>query len=81
MKFDLVRPCKYCPFRNDETRIAFQCRSRAEDIAETAYRFGFPCHATSTPDNETYLEIRGHWLYDEKTGRQGFVPNEKKEQR
>lgn len=47
MKFDLKTPCKNCPFRNDATRITFSCEERAEEIAETAYRNGFPCHLSA----------------------------------
>lgn len=47
MLFDLKRPCKNCPFRNDKTRITFACRERAEEIEESAYRNGFPCHLSA----------------------------------
>lgn len=47
MKFDLKTPCKNCPFRTDATAIRFQCRERAEEIEETAYRYGFPCHLSA----------------------------------
>ena len=47
MKFDLKTPCKNCPFRNDETRITFACEERAREIAESAYRNGFPCHLSA----------------------------------
>ena len=43
-RWDLVRPCKLCPFRSDDTRITFRCRERAEEIEEIAYRQGFVCH-------------------------------------
>lgn len=54
MRFDLKTPCKNCPFRTDETAIRFSCRERAEEIEETAYRHGFPCHlsAIDTSDDE-----------------------------
>lgn len=45
--FKLRRPCKHCPFRSDETGIRFANRERAEEIEETAYRYGFPCHETA----------------------------------
>ncbi len=54
MRFDLKTPCKNCPFRSDETRIRFSCRERAEEIEESAYRNGFPCHLSAhdtTEDN------------------------------
>lgn len=47
MKFDLRTPCKNCPFRTDETAIRFACRERAEEIEESAYRNGFPCHLSA----------------------------------
>lgn len=47
MRFDLKTPCKNCPFRSDETRIKFSCRERAEEIVESAYRNGFPCHLSA----------------------------------
>lgn len=54
MRFDLKTPCKNCPFRTDETAIRFSCRERAEEIEESAYRHGFPCHlsATDTSDDD-----------------------------
>lgn len=47
MRYDLRTPCRNCPFRSDETRIKFRCRERAEEIAEHAYRHGFPCHLSA----------------------------------
>ena len=47
MRFDLRTPCKNCPFRTDETAIRFACRERAEEIEESAYRNGFPCHLSA----------------------------------
>lgn len=47
MRFDLKTPCKNCPFRTDATAIRFACRERAEEIEETAYRNGFPCHLSA----------------------------------
>lgn len=47
---DLKKPCKNCPFANRPTRIKFACRERAEEIAELAYREGFPCHLSATLD-------------------------------
>lgn len=43
----LKRPCKHCPFAPTDTRIKFACRERAEEIAESAYRNGFPCHESA----------------------------------
>ena len=47
MRFDLKTPCKNCPFRTDATAIRFRCRERAEEIEESAYRYGFPCHLSA----------------------------------
>lgn len=44
MKFDLIRPCKICPFANTPDRITFACRERAAEIENAAYRQGFVCH-------------------------------------
>lgn len=46
--FKLKRPCKHCPFAPTKTRIVFSCKERAEEIAESAYRNGFPCHESAT---------------------------------
>jgi hypothetical protein len=61
MRFDLKNPCKNCPFRNDKTRIRFSGTARAEEIEESAYRSGFPCHLSAVdtseddPDNGGYV--------------------------
>lgn len=52
MRFDLKVPCKNCPFRTDSTRIRFADRERAEEISETAYRMGFPCHLSAVDTSE-----------------------------
>jgi hypothetical protein len=52
MRFDLKTPCKNCPFRMDETAIRFAVRERAEEIEESAYRNGFPCHLSATLDED-----------------------------
>lgn len=59
MKFDLKTPCKNCPFRNDETRITFACKERAEEIDEQAYRNGFPCHLSADLQDEDIFEEPG----------------------
>ena len=46
-KFNMRHPCKNCPFRNDKNAIRFQCKERAEEIAFSAYVFGFPCHTSA----------------------------------
>ncbi len=50
MKYDLKKPCKNCPFRSDDTRIVFKDKERAAEIAEHAYRNGFPCHLSADFD-------------------------------
>ncbi len=52
MRFDLKVPCKNCPFRTGPSRITFACKERAEEIAETAYRNGFPCHLSAIDTSE-----------------------------
>lgn len=46
-KFRMMRPCTNCPFRTDAVAIRFANRERAEEIEESAYRYGFPCHETA----------------------------------
>lgn len=52
MRFDLKTPCKNCPFRTDETAIRFACLERAEEIENSAYRHGFPCHLSAEIDED-----------------------------
>lgn len=66
MKFDLKNPCKNCPFRKDKTRIVFSCRDRAEEIEESAYRNGFPCHLSAVDTSEDDPE-RGGYEFGENT--------------
>jgi len=49
MKFDLKRPCKKCPFRNDIP--AFLTPGRAREIADAILRQQqtFACHETIVP--------------------------------
>lgn len=56
MRFDLKKACKHCPFANTPDRITFQCRERAEEIEEIAYRQGFVCHqhAEEVEDHEGF---------------------------
>jgi hypothetical protein len=45
VKYDLIRPCKDCPFRTDIR--PFLTTARAEEIAETLLSGGtFACHKT-----------------------------------
>src|SRR5271157_953380 len=64
MRFDLKTPCRNCPFRSDETGIRFSCRERAQEIEESAYRNGFPCHLSA-------VEVEYVCTWDGESG--GFV--------
>lgn len=67
MRFDLKRPCKNCPFRSDETGIRFACRERAEDIEESAYRSGFPCHLSADLIEDSPLDEMNGYVFGEET--------------
>lgn len=64
MRFDLKTPCKNCPFRTDETAIRFAVRERAEEIEESAYRNGFPCHLSAELDED---DEDGGYEFGDKT--------------
>lgn len=64
LKHDLKLPCKNCPFANTPDRITFACRERAEEIEESAYRNGFPCHLSAVHLEED----------DDPLGEGGYVP-------
>lgn len=66
VKFDLKTPCKNCPFRTDKTGIRFACRERAEEIEESAYRNGFPCHL-SAHDNSDEDDENGGYVATENS--------------
>jgi len=53
VKFDLIRPCKHCPFNNVPERIIFRTRERAEEIEEHGYRNGFVCHEHGESDDDS----------------------------
>ncbi len=65
MKFDLKKPCKNCPFGNTRTRITFVSRERAEEIEESAYRNGFPCHLSA--DDTSDEDEDGGFVFGENT--------------
>lgn len=68
--FKLKRPCKNCPFSPLETRITFADLERAEEIEESAYRNGFPCHlsAINTQEDEDGNENEdGGYVFGAKT--------------
>ena len=61
MRFDLIRPCKYCPFSTGADRIVFRGRARAEEIEEIAYRDGFVCHEHGDDfddEESSYIDFR-----------------------
>lgn len=64
--YDLKTPCKNCPFRNDDTAIRFRCRERAEEIEESAYRNGFPCHLSAELIEDDEYE-GGGYVFAENT--------------
>lgn len=63
--YQLKRPCKNCPFAPTKTRIKFSCRERAEEISETAYRNGFPCHLSAIDTSEDNED--GGYVFGENT--------------
>ena len=63
MRFDLKKPSKNCPFGKAETRIRFACRERAEEIEESAYRNGFPCHLSAHNDSDEDPEGEGGYVF------------------
>lgn len=67
MRFDLKTPCKNCPFRNDATAIRFRTHSRAEEIAESAYRNGFPCHLSAKHEEEDDDGEGGGFVFGDAT--------------
>jgi len=64
--FGLKRPCKHCPFAPTKTRIRFYNSERAEEIAEGAYRNGFPCHLSAELVDDEAGEAEGY-VFGEKT--------------
>jgi len=63
---DLKVPCRNCPFANRDTRIKFAARERAEEIAEGAYRNGFPCHLSAHDTSDEDWEDGG-FVFGENT--------------
>lgn len=64
MKFDLKTPCKNCPFRSDGTAIRFSCRERAQEIEESAFRNGFPCHLSAVNTQDEYDDEDGGYDFN-----------------
>jgi hypothetical protein len=52
VKFDMVRPCKGCPFRTD--RAGYLHPARAKEIAKALVSEGrtFACHKTTVPGTD-----------------------------
>jgi hypothetical protein len=65
--FKLKKPCKNCPFAPTPDRIVFACRERAEEIAEGAYRNGFPCHLSAHDTSGERDDGEGGYEFGEKT--------------
>lgn len=63
--YQLKRPCKNCPFAPTKTRITFSCKERAEEISESAYRNGFPCHLSARHIEDD--EGEGGFVFGENT--------------
>ena len=70
---DLKRPCTHCPFRSDETGIRFFNRERAEEIEESAYRNGFPCHLTAVYVEDDFFGNSGYHMGDESSHCAGYT--------
>lgn len=64
--YQLRRPCKNCPFQPTDTAITFACKERATEIAESAYRNGFPCHLSGHDTSEDDPD-NGGYVFGEKT--------------
>lgn len=60
MRYDLKEPCKHCPFGIADTRIFFSGVGRATEIAESAYRNGFPCHKSAVNEENDDGEDSGY---------------------
>lgn len=73
MKFDLKTPCKNCPFRTDKTGIRFSCLERAEEIEESAYRNGFPCHLSAHDTSDEDEENGGYEATEDSQHCIGFI--------
>lgn len=52
MNFDLVAPCKHCPFRTDVTPYLRTDRVREICDSITDYDMTFACHKTTSHDDE-----------------------------
>ncbi len=50
MKYDLVRPCAHCPFRNDIP--PYLTADRVAEIWDSLERGEFACHETTKHDEE-----------------------------
>lgn len=59
--FDLVAPCKNCPFRNDiPHQRGWLGSARAQDIFDNLKQGGFfPCHKTTAKDPEEEFDEGG----------------------
>lgn len=53
MKYDLTKPCKDCPFLNEKLGMFFSSGERAQDIVDGVREGMFPCHKTTTWDEDS----------------------------
>lgn len=56
MPYDLIRPCKHCPFRTDCLE-GWLGEERAEEIAASLKRAEFPCHETTVSSEDGWERI------------------------
>ena len=72
-RFKVKQPCRNCLFRNDETRIRFRDRERAEEIEEHAYRRGFPCHETAETHEDALTGEESLWFGEHSSHCAGYI--------
>ena len=72
-RFKVKQPCRNCPFRNDETRIRFRGRERAEEIEEHTYRRGSPCHETAETHEDPLTGDESFWFGEHSSHCAGYI--------
>jgi hypothetical protein len=50
MNFKMIKPCVHCPFRKDIR--AYLTKSRVREIERSLVRATFPCHETTTHNDD-----------------------------
>lgn len=58
MKYDLTKPCKDCPFLDEKLGMFFSSGERAQEIVDAARTGVFPCHKTTTWDENDNGDTR-----------------------